>query len=253
MGRAPSSGKIGVLAKNRAIASSDCSFTGRDGDAPVIKEKSFSVPNRLRLLVRPNLISDIRECSSAMCEAATPTRVSIWHTTSGNTEGNLFASRIGIRTGRRDRSLMKIRAWRRPIRRVLPYQSPSRVVDSTSVRSSTCFSRARSSRVHRSTITMVSVPRPMQFQLILEAAGTFPNVTRRERLATVPSAKMAAEPGPDRGGEHRVPPPPTCLRELGRFLRIPEDVSGVDERPQAPPYQRVSIRSRAPPVSYENR
>jgi len=34
---------------------------------------------------------------------------------------------------------------------------------------------------------------------------------------------------------------------------IPEDCSGVDERRQTPPYQRVSIRSRAPSASYENR
>ena len=137
-----------------------------------MKEKSFSVPNRLRLLVRPNLISDIRECSSAMCEAGTPTRASIWHTASGNTEGNLLASRIEMRTGRRDRSLMKIRAWRRPIRSVLPYQSPSRVVDSTGGRSSTFFNRARSCRVQRSTITLLSVLR--NSRLILEAAGTLP-------------------------------------------------------------------------------
>lgn len=85
-----------------------------------------------------------------------------------------------------------------------------------------------------------------KLRLILEAAGTFPNVTGRERLATVPSAKMAAGPGPDRGGGHRVPPPPKCLHELGRSLGIPEDAGGVDGRRQAPPYQRVSIRSRAP-------
>ena len=61
-----------------------------------MKEKSFSVPNRLRLLVRPKLTSDICERSSAMCVAGTPTKASIWHTASGNTEGNLLASRIGI-------------------------------------------------------------------------------------------------------------------------------------------------------------
>ena len=137
-----------------------------------MKEKTFSVPNRLRLLVRPNIISDIRECSSAMCEAGTPTRASIWHTASGNTEGNLLASRIEMRTGRRDRSLMKIRAWRRPIRSVLPYQSPSRVVDSTGGRSSTFFNRARSCRVQRSTITLMSVLRNLR--LIVGGARNLP-------------------------------------------------------------------------------
>ncbi len=148
-GRAPPSGMIGVLARNRAMPSSDCSFAGNDGDAPIMKEKSFSVPNRLRLLVRPKLTADIRKPSSAMCPAETPTSASIWHTASGNTEGNLSAWRIGMRIGRRDRSLMKIRAWRRPIRCVLPYQSPSRVVDSIGGRLPAFFNRARSCRVQR--------------------------------------------------------------------------------------------------------
>lgn len=57
------------------------------------------------------------------------------------------------------------------------------------------------------------------------------------------------------GGNHveRFRPPPICLHELGRFQSISEDVSGVDEQRQTPLYQRVSIRSRAPSVSYENR
>jgi len=76
---------------------------------------------------------------------------------------------------------------------------------------------------------MVSVLR--NFRLRLEAAGTF--------LA--------------QGGRHLIPPPPKCLHEPGRILRIAEDVSEVDEQRQAPPYQRVSIRSRAPSASYENR
>ena len=187
------------------MSSSDCSLAGSDGDAPVMKEKSLSVPNRLRLLVRPKLTADIRERSSAMCAAGTPTRASIWHTTSGNTEGNLLASRIGMRIGRRDRSLMKIKAWRRPIRSVLPYQSPRRVVDSTGGRSSTFFSRARSCRVQRSTITLMSVPRPMQPRLTLEAAGTqtfrlhyFLQVFTRTRTVSHAAGRRRAQ----------VPPPP---------------------------------------------
>lgn len=184
------------------MSSSDCSFVGSDGDPPIMKEKSFIVPSRLRLLVRPKPTADIRDRSSAMCAAGTPTRASIWHTTSGNTEGNSVASRIGMRTGRRDRSLMKSRAWRRPMRRVLPYQSPSRVVDSTGDRSSTFFNRARSCRVQRSTITLLSVLRNSQTDFggggnpperlgignltcrlhhfsSLEAAGTCSNAERR--------------------------------------------------------------------------
>src|SRR5688572_20620635 len=67
-------------------------------------------------------------------------------------------------------------------------------------------------------------PPPPVF-LHLEAAGTFSH---------------------SQGGRHLLPPPPTCLHELGRSLRIPKDVSGVGERWQAPQYQRVTIRSRAP-------
>lgn len=40
------------------------------------------------------------------------------------------------------------------------------------------------------------------------------------------------------------PPPPTCLHELSRFSRIPEDVSGDDKRRQAPPSQRISTSRR---------
>ena len=45
----------------------------------------------------------------------------------------------------------------------------------------------------------------------------------------------------------KMPPP------IGSISEDSEDVSGVDEQRQAPPYQRVSIRSRAPSASYENR
>jgi hypothetical protein len=71
--------------------------------------KSFKVPSRLRFLVRPNAISDMRERSSAMSEAARPTLLKTSHTASGNTEANRLPSRIGMTTGSRDRSLMKSR------------------------------------------------------------------------------------------------------------------------------------------------
>ena len=67
-----------------------------------------------------------------------------------------FHSRIGITTGSRDRSLMNSRCWRRPIRRMLPYQSPSRVVDSTADKSPTCFSRTSSFCVQRRTTIRTS-------------------------------------------------------------------------------------------------
>jgi hypothetical protein len=64
--------------------------------------KSFSVPSKLRFLVGPSAKSDIRDRSSAMSAAATPTLASISHTASGNTVRNRFASRIG-RTNRKSR------------------------------------------------------------------------------------------------------------------------------------------------------
>src|SRR2546426_11808904 len=84
--------------------------------------KSFKVPSKLRFRVRPNANSDIRIRSSAMSAAATPTMDNLSHTASGNTVPSRFTSRIGMTTGSRDRSLMNNRCWRRPIRRVLPYQ-----------------------------------------------------------------------------------------------------------------------------------
>ena len=53
--------------------------------------KSFKVPSKLRFLVRPNANSDIRDRSSAMSAAATPTMASLSHTASGNTVLNRFA------------------------------------------------------------------------------------------------------------------------------------------------------------------
>ncbi len=52
--------------------------------------KSFKVPSRLRFLVRPNAISDIRDRSSAMSAAETPTTANLSHTASGNTVLNRF-------------------------------------------------------------------------------------------------------------------------------------------------------------------
>lgn len=47
----------------------------------------------LPLAPLPRASSDICERSLAMCTAGTPTRASIWQTASGNTDGNLLASR----------------------------------------------------------------------------------------------------------------------------------------------------------------
>jgi len=41
--------------------------------------KSFNVPNKLRFMVGPNAISDIRDRSSAICSEATPTAASTSH------------------------------------------------------------------------------------------------------------------------------------------------------------------------------
>ena len=121
----------------------------------------------------------------------TPTRASIWHTTSGNTKGNLLG------------------AWRRPIRRELPHHSPRRVVDLTGGRSWT-FLRPRE-----------ELPRATEHEDVDESTSSY------------------ATPTCFNGGGQTVPPPPKCLQEVGRFLRIPEDASGVDEQRQTPPYQRV--------------
>jgi len=58
--------------------------------------KSFKVPSRLRFLVRPNAISDIRDRSSAMSATATPTLLNTSHTASGNTSASRLPSRMGI-------------------------------------------------------------------------------------------------------------------------------------------------------------
>lgn len=55
------------------------------------------------------------------------------------------------------------------------------------------------------------------------------------------------------GGGSIVSPPPTCLHEPGRFRVFLEDVSEVSERPQPPPRERVSPRSRAPSISSRSR
>ena len=90
------------------------------------KDISFSVPNKLRFFVLSYAISDIRDRSRSTSAAGTPTAPIILHTASGNVDRSRFASRIGMRTGSRDRSLMKISACRRPMCSTLPYQSPSR-------------------------------------------------------------------------------------------------------------------------------
>ena len=74
------------------------------------KDMSFSVPSKLRFFVLPYAISDIRDRSCSTSAAGTPTAPSNRHTASGNTNRSRCASRIGMRTGSRDRSLMKISA-----------------------------------------------------------------------------------------------------------------------------------------------
>ena len=74
-----------------------------------MKAKSFMVPSRLRLRVRPKATFDIRARSSAMAAAGTPTAARTSHTASGNIPVRSRASRIGMTTGRRDRSLMNSR------------------------------------------------------------------------------------------------------------------------------------------------
>ncbi len=78
------------------MSSSGVSGSGRRAlPTCAMKAKSFMVPSRLRFLVRPNAISDIRDRSSAMSSAATPTWASTSHTASGNTEANRLPSSNG--------------------------------------------------------------------------------------------------------------------------------------------------------------
>jgi hypothetical protein len=122
-------------------------------------EKSVNEPGKLRLLVLPSATSDTcrRSCSTA--STGTPSAARARPTASGNVIRRRLASRIGIRTGSRERSLINSAAWRLPIRSRFPCQSPRRVVDRTRGSSPSCFSRNRSCCVHRrTTIRSDSVP-----------------------------------------------------------------------------------------------
>lgn len=83
------SGRIGVCARNR-ISSSGVSVSGhRALPTCALKAKSFMVPSRLRLRVRPKATSDIRARSSAMFAAGTPTAAKTSHTGSWSGRGLL--------------------------------------------------------------------------------------------------------------------------------------------------------------------
>ena len=85
IGRAPSSGRIGVSERNRISSAGDSGPTRRVSNDCAMNAKSFRVPNRLRFLVRPNASSDIRLRSSAMSAAAMPATANLSHTASGST------------------------------------------------------------------------------------------------------------------------------------------------------------------------
>ncbi len=79
VGFAPSSGRIGVLARNRIRSSGDSGSCRRPVPCCAMKAKSLRVPSRLRFLVFPNAIVDIRERSSAMSSGATRTALGAVH------------------------------------------------------------------------------------------------------------------------------------------------------------------------------
>ena len=65
IGFAPSSGRIGVLARNRIRSSGDSGSRRRPVPCCAMKAKSFRAPSRLRFLLFPKAIVHIRERSSA--------------------------------------------------------------------------------------------------------------------------------------------------------------------------------------------
>ena len=109
---APSSGRIGACERNRRNYSGTSGLVCRASTDRTRNAKSFKVPRRLRFLVRPNAISDIRGRSLATFPAATPTMASISHTATGNAAPSRFASRIGMTTGSWERSPIRSSCWR---------------------------------------------------------------------------------------------------------------------------------------------
>ena len=166
LAQSPLNGRTnGTSASSRATSSSVRSCLVMKS-ARTRNANSFSEPSRLRLRVRPTLIGDIDDRSCSTAAVGTPKPISVSETAFGKASVSRSASRAGSRTGSRDRSLMNSRTCRRPKRISVPYQSPSRVVDSADVSSSSSgyFKRIRSRSVQRRTNILTCTVSPQRIR-----------------------------------------------------------------------------------------